>query len=75
MMAVSIQTQPTFHAGAPKALFERELKTGVYDSLSYDIATDGQEFLMIERRLELAPNQISVVLDWGRELQQKVPIR
>jgi len=74
MMAVPVQSQPTFSAGAPKALFESDLKMGVYDSLSYDVAADGREFLMIERRLELAPNQLNVVLDWDRELQRKVPV-
>ena len=74
MMEVSIQTSPTFKAGAPHVVFERSLKTGVYESVSYDLSADGLEFLMIERNLESAPNQVNVVLDWAEELRRKVPI-
>jgi hypothetical protein len=52
-------------------LFERPLKLGVYDSLSYDVAADGEEFLMIERRLDLVPNQLQVVLHWDLELRER----
>jgi hypothetical protein len=41
LMAVDVQTSPTFSAGRPKALFE-----GSYGS--YDITPDGQRFLVIK---------------------------
>jgi serine/threonine-protein kinase len=74
MMEVAIQTEPSFKAGAPRVVFERPLKTGVYDSVSYDVSAGGDRFLMIERDLEAAPNQVNVVLDWDEVLRSRVPI-
>ena len=73
LIAVPIQSTPTFSVSAPRVLFERALKSGIYDTLSYDITADGREFLMIERQLELVPNQLHVVLNWDEELRRKVP--
>jgi len=67
MMVAPVQSGPAFSVGAPGVLFER--------SLSYDVTADGREFLMIERQLDLVPNQLSVVLDWGGELRRRVPVR
>jgi Tol biopolymer transport system component len=74
MMEVPIKTAPSFKAGRPRVVFRRALKEGIYESLSYDVSADGQRFLMIERDLEAAPNQINVVLDWGEELRRRVPV-
>ena len=74
MMAVPLRSQPAFSAGPPSVLFERALKSGIYNTTSYDVAANGQEFLMIERRLDLAPTQLNVVLNWSQELQRKVPV-
>jgi serine/threonine-protein kinase len=73
MFVVPVRFTPTFSAGAPQRLFERSLKRGIYDSLSYDVSPDGREFLMIERQLELVPNQLHVVLDWDEELRRRLP--
>ncbi len=73
MMEVPVQAEPQFGVGNPTVLFTKELKTGTYGTLSYDITADGQRFLMIERNLEMIPNELSVVLDWGGELRSKVP--
>jgi Tol biopolymer transport system component len=74
MMAVPISAGADFSAGKPAKLFERSLKRGIYDSLSYDVTADGQSFLMIERDLVAAPTQLNVVLDWQEELRQRVPV-
>jgi len=74
MMVVPIRTEPEFEAGTPALVFEKALVSGIYGSLSYDISPDGQQFLMIERDIEMAPNQLNVVLNWREELQQKVPV-
>ena len=63
MMEVPIKTAPSFEAGTPRVVFRRALKEGIYESLSYDVSADGQRFLMIERDLEAAPNQVNIVLD------------
>ena len=73
MMAVSIQTEPTFRAGRPEVLFE-----GSYRSTQnpaglqyYDLSPDGQRFLMIKKDDD--PAQINVVLNWFEELKRLVP--
>jgi serine/threonine-protein kinase len=73
MISVPVLSEPDFGVGAPRTLFERRLKTGIYDTLSYDVTADGREFLMIERQLELVPNQLHVVLSWDEELRRRVP--
>ncbi len=73
MMAVSIQTEPTFRAGRPEVLFEGSYRTTPVPAGTqyYDIYPDGQRFLMIKR--EQAPAQINVVLNWFEELNRLVP--
>ena len=75
MMVVPIRTEPEFDVGTPTLVFKKALERGIYGTLSYDISPDGQQFLMIERDSEKAPNQLNVVLNWGAELQRKVPIK
>jgi serine/threonine-protein kinase len=72
LLAVPVQSTPTFSVGAPRVLFERRLKNGIYGTLSYDITEDGREFLMIERQVELVPNRLHVVLNWDEELRRKI---
>jgi Tol biopolymer transport system component len=72
MMEVSVRTEPTFAVEPPTVVFTKAFKTGVYSTLSYDISADGQRFLMIERNLEMIPNHLNVVLNWGEELRQRV---
>ncbi|MFB3141670.1 MAG: TolB family protein, partial [Acidobacteriota bacterium] len=73
MMAVSIQTEPTFRAGRPEVLFEGSYRTTPVPAglQYYDISPDGQRFLMIKREREEA--QINVVLNWFEELKRLVP--
>jgi Tol biopolymer transport system component len=74
MMEVPVGTEPTFRAGPPAVVFTKAFKPGIYSTLSYDITADGQRFLMIERNLEMIPNQLNVVLNWSEELRRKVPV-
>ncbi len=70
MMAVSIQTEPTFKAGTPRLLFE-----GAYGGLDrrggYDVDSEGR-FLMMKEEEQTA-DQINVVLNWFEELKRLVP--
>ena len=72
MMAVDITTEPTFTHGTPKLLFE-----GEYFSYGpravYDVAPDGQRFLMIKESEQVSSTQIHVVLNWFEELKRLVP--
>jgi Tol biopolymer transport system component len=73
MMAVSIETSPSFKAGKPKMLFEKMYYSYSYTS-SYDIHPDGNRFLMIKAEEEPDSNQISIVLNWDEELKRLVPV-
>src|SRR5439155_12260300 len=66
MMVVDITTQPGFSAGAPRLLFEGPYVRGAWTPY-YDVAPDGQRFLMAE----CPPAQINVVLNWFEELKRR----
>jgi len=73
MMAVSITTEPSLRLNRPITLFEdRYLRSG-RPWTTYDVAADGQRFLMMQTRGDGATHQISVVLNWFEELKQLVP--
>ena len=72
MIAVSVQTQPSFSVGRPDVLFE-----GLYATSTnprgmryYDLSPDGKQFLMVQVERQ---NQINVVLNWFEELKRLVP--
>ena len=69
MMAVEVNATPSgFSAGRPRVLFE-----GRYEE-SFDVAPDGQRFLMIQSvEPEQPATQINVVLNWFEELRRRVP--
>jgi serine/threonine protein kinase len=74
MMVVDVSFDPVFSAGKPRRLF-----TGNYERTlalwpNYDVANDGQRFLMV-KKLDTGdtPNQINVVLNWIDELNQLLP--
>jgi serine/threonine protein kinase/Tol biopolymer transport system component len=68
IMAVSIQTQPTFSAAAPRQLFASDLG-------NYEVAPDGR-FIMIELGPSAAPpTQITLVQHWFEELTRLVPTK
>jgi serine/threonine protein kinase len=71
-MSVAVQTQPDFSAETPKFMFE-----GSYlnvPGVSYDVAPDGQRFMMLEESVKQPPTtRLNVVLNWFEELKQRVP--
>jgi len=74
IMAVSIQTEPTFKAGTPRLLFEGAYGfgfDGTYSGRGYDVDSEGR-FLMIKEEEQTA-GQINVVLNWFEELKRLVP--
>lgn len=69
MMAVDVQTKSTFKTGRTHLLFE-----GPYARseswTNYDVASDGQRFLMLKEEDERRANQVlRVVLNWTDELK------
>jgi hypothetical protein len=71
MMSVPVETQPTFKAGTPHVLFEDRGYLGLGN---YDVAPDGQHFLMIkEKEAPASSKELGIVLHWTDELKRIVP--
>jgi serine/threonine-protein kinase len=67
MMAVEVENKPTFRAGRPRMLFERQFLE------SYDVDLDGTRFLMIKRDpAESGPARVNVILNWFEEVTRRV---
>lgn len=71
MMTVNVSTSPVFHAGTPQPLFNTEMAdTGIRTGpMSWDIAPDGNRFLIISEK-SIGTSSLNVVLNW-RAGQQK----
>ena len=78
MMAVAVEISSSFSAGAPAVLFEKQYYTA-QSSRTYDVAPDGQRFLMIAEDVETAGGsdtpepQIVLVQNWLAELERLLP--
>jgi len=82
VMAVTVQTEPTFELGIPEKLFQSKyLSFGQFTGMVWDIHPDGDKFLMI-KPLERTDNEsaapaspkINIVLNWFEELKKKVQV-
>jgi serine/threonine-protein kinase len=79
LMAVSVQTAPTFSAGTPTKLFAWQTPAPGAWGRTYDVSPDGQRFLMIKETASgdqpsTLPS-IIVVLNWVEELKARVSAR
>jgi Tol biopolymer transport system component len=71
IMVVPVETQPTFKAGTPRMLFQ---SANYLRLANYDVAPDGQHFLMIkEKEAPASSKEVSIVLHWTDELKRRVP--
>jgi len=69
LMSVPVETQPAFKAGTPRVLFQA---TGFLGVGNYDVAPDGQRFLMIKEDDTLSsPKELNVILNWSEVLKQR----
>ena len=76
MMAVDIETTPTFSASKPRKLFEKAYERSIALWANFDASSDGQRLLMIKRENPSpAASHINVVLNWLDELQARVPTK
>jgi hypothetical protein len=66
MMVVDVRTQPSFQPQPARVLFERSDL-----AVPYDVAPDGQRFLMIKQGESAALSEAHVVLDWAQELKRR----
>ena len=71
LLAVPIETDPTFHPGQPKLLFRGDYTYGYLDwSFNYDVASDGR-FVMVK---EGPVPKLQVIVNWFEELNRLVPV-
>ncbi len=71
VMSVDVETRPAFRAGTPRALFSA---AGYLGYGNYDVAPDGQHFLMIKQEdISTNPKELNVILNWSEELERRVP--
>ena len=73
LMTVPLQTSPTFSAGRPNLVLERQYPVGESAGPNYDIGADGQRFLMIKDDDSAQPPQLVLVENWFEELKALVP--
>ena len=80
MAVVTIDSGPPLSVGNPEVLFDHApSRRGPGNGRMYDIAPDGQRFLMValsgtaETGATITP-QINVVLNWDQELLERVPV-
>jgi hypothetical protein len=73
LMSASIQTDPSFGAGNPEAVFEGHYFMGP-GARAYDVSPDDERFLMI-KQVESASTTslITVALNWFTELEGLAP--
>ncbi len=66
LMAAAIETTPELRAGVPRAVFE-----GPFES--FDIAPDGQRFVLVRSAYpNLPPRPLVVVLGWLDDIERRV---
>jgi serine/threonine-protein kinase len=74
LMVVNIESQPTFNAGTPHLLFEKQYEKGVAGLRpNFDVAPDGERFVMVKASEQAAQIYLTVVLNWFEELKRLVP--
>jgi len=71
--AVEVAGAPTFTAGRVTQLFEGPFVGSIPFGRSYDIAPDGERFLMVRQPVgsEVLTN-LAVVVNWFAELRQRL---
>ena len=78
VMAVSVQTGPTFQVQTPTFLFEEPYLQGstlAGGTVNYDVSPDGQRFVMLKGEEGSQQSHITVVINWFEELKRLVPTK
>jgi len=72
-MAVSVSGGGNFVSGTPVALFPTHAREffATSEQFSYDVAKDGQRFLINTQVKNAATHPMSVILNWDAELRKK----
>ena len=78
-VSTHIVTKPTFTFGNPISIPLPARMSGIANPRNYDITPDGKRFLAVVNPFQAEQTpvtpQIQVVLNWFRELQERVPVK
>ena len=72
LMAVGVQTEPSFAPGNAEEVFEGRYRVGP-PGRPYDISPDGERFLMIKEGAGGDSTEFITVINWFEELKRLVP--
>jgi hypothetical protein len=76
LMAVRVDTGRAFQASAPVLLFKGIYQVRPVTMLSFSVDPTRDRFLMLRPAQEGATaTQLRIVLNWGQELERRVPAR
>ena len=70
-MKAAVVTEPTLSAGKPGELFETGVNL-IAVHTHYDVAPDGNKFVIVEGGDANTSNPLHAVLNWGTELSKRI---
>jgi Tol biopolymer transport system component len=73
LMSVAVSKEPDFSTGAPQRLFsgdEIQAELVAYGDRTYDVAADGQRFLVVRRVIEGEP-RVTAIQNWPALLRER----
>jgi serine/threonine-protein kinase len=74
VMVVSIASEPEFSPSRPRLLLEGTFVPSPWFGRNYDVAPDGQSFVMVENVVpEDVETELQVVLNWFEEVRRLAP--
>ena len=73
LVAVALERGLTLNIAAPTVVFEGGFVPNIDPNPTYDVSPDGDRFVMLQPESDADP-EIIVVLNWERELLERVPI-
>ena len=72
LMVVDIHQEPDSRPGMPRVLFEGAYVPTIGFGRNYDVAPDGESFLLVEQKMGgIEQAQIQIVLNWFREIENQ----
>ena len=75
MVVVRIDSGPSLSVGVPEVLFKHTYLRRQLVGRQYDVAPDGDRFLMVSRPADGSGRpQVNVVLNWFQDLTERVPV-
>lgn len=74
MWTANVELDPTFRAGRPEQLFTHTFFVDSLRQQSYDVAPNGERFLMVEEAAGSAQTRAIIVLNWIEEVKRLLAV-